>query len=63
MAGPGGGDYRVVRIGIAIALVGLVVLIVALDSVGVGRSVDPVVLFSLLLTAAGMVAVDVKLTR
>jgi len=35
-----------------------VVVIVLADSLGVGRDVDPAVLYGLLLTAAGLLAVD-----
>lgn len=63
MAASGGSEYRLVRQGIAIALVGLVVLIVASDSLGFGRPVEPVILGALLLTAAGMVAVDLPNLR
>ena len=51
-------EYRLVRQGIAISLVVLVIIIVLVDSVGLGRPVEPIILGALLLTSAGMVAVD-----
>lgn len=63
MAGPPGSEYRAARQAIAVVLVGLVVLIVVVDSLGVGRPVEPIILGALLLTAAGMVAVDLPALR
>lgn len=59
-AGPsGGGDYRRTRQGAAIALIGVVVLIVLADSFNIGRPVEPIILYGLLLAAAGLLAVDI----
>lgn len=63
MALSSGPEYRSARQAIALILVGLVVLIVAADSLGIGRPVEPVILAALLLTAAGMVAVDLPSLR
>ena len=65
MAGSGepGSEYLVVRRGIAVVLVAVVVVIVLADSLGLGRPVEPVILGALLLTAAGMVAVDLPALR
>ena len=42
----------------ALALGALVVLIVVADSLGFGGTVDPLILAGLLVTAAGLVGVD-----
>jgi len=52
------GDYRSVRQASAALCIGTVVVIVLADSLGIGRDVDPAVLYGLLLTAAGLLAVD-----
>ena len=55
---PNGRDYREARHRSAFALVGLVVVIVLADSFHLGSHVDPLVLSPILLTAAGLLAVD-----
>jgi len=55
---PNGSDYRIARQRSALALVALVVLIVVADSLGFGGTVDPLILAGLLVTAAGLVGVD-----
>ncbi|MEA2025310.1 MAG: hypothetical protein U9O18_01330 [Chloroflexota bacterium] len=55
---PNGRDYREARQRAAFALVGLVVAIVMLHSLGLGAHVDPLILSPILLTAAGLLAVD-----
>jgi hypothetical protein len=52
------GDYRYARQGGAVVLIGVTALIVIADSLGLGRPVEPFVLGSLLLAAAGLLAVD-----
>ena len=51
-------DYRRARQGIAVLFAAVAAVIVLLDSVGMGRPVDPVVLYGLVLASAGLLAVD-----
>ncbi len=53
-----GRDYREARQRSAFALIGAAVVIVLAESFGLGGHVDPLVLTPLLLTAAGLLAVD-----
>jgi len=55
---PNGRDYRDARQRSAFALVGLVVVIVLAESFGWGDHVEPLILTPILLTAAGLLAVD-----
>jgi hypothetical protein len=55
---PNGRNYRDARQRSAFALVGLVIVIVVADSLSLGRTVEPLVLTPILLTAAGLLAVD-----
>jgi uncharacterized membrane protein len=57
------GEYRWARQVSAIALIGLVVVIVVLDVVVEGYEVSPPVLVPLLLTAAGLLSVDLPRVR
>lgn len=57
-APPSGGDYRVVRMAGAIILIVVSGLIVLFDSLSLGRPVEPLVLGALLITAGGLLAVD-----
>ena len=56
-------EYRWARQVSAIALIGLVVVIVVLDVVVEGYEVSPPVLVPLLLTAAGLLSVDLPRVR
>jgi hypothetical protein len=56
-------EYRWARQVSAIALIGLVVVIVVLDVVVEGYDVRPPVLVPLLLTAAGLLSVDLPRMR
>jgi hypothetical protein len=51
-------QYTRVRIGGAIVLFGVVALIVLADSLNIGRPVNEVIVFGLLITAAGLLAVE-----
>lgn len=57
------GDYQTARQSSAGLLVVVAAVIVIADSLGIGRSVEPLVLFGLLVTAAGLLAVDLPLLR
>jgi uncharacterized membrane protein len=57
------GEYRWARQVSAIALIGLVVVIVVLDVIVEGYEVSPPVLVPLLLTAAGLLSVDLPRVR
>lgn len=52
------GDYRRARTAGALVLIVVSGLIVLADSLGLGRPVEPLVLGALLITAAGLLAVD-----
>jgi hypothetical protein len=55
---PSSGDYRVVRMAGAIILILVAGLIVLFDSLSLGRPVEPLILGALLITAGGLLAVD-----
>lgn len=52
-------EYRTARQLSAGLLIALVVVVVVADQFGIGRPVEPTTLLALLLTAAGLLAVDV----
>ncbi len=56
-------DYRWARQVSALLLIGLVVVIVVLDVIVEGYDVSPPVLIPLLLTAAGLLSVDLPRVR
>ena len=56
-------EYRWARGVSAIALIGLVVVLVVLDVIVEGYEVSPPVLVPLLLTAAGLLSVDLPKVR
>lgn len=60
MAGENGqrGEYRQARQASAVLLIAVVVVIVLVDSLGLGREVEPLILTALLLAAGGLLAVD-----
>ncbi len=55
-----GSSYRAARQTSAFLLIGVVVVIVLADSFGIGRQVEPFILVPLLLTAGGLLAVDLR---
>ncbi len=55
-----GSSYRAARQTSAFLLIGVVVVIVLADSFGIGRQVEPLILVPLLLTAGGLLAVDLR---
>jgi len=55
---PTSGDYRQARTAGAIILIVVSGLIVLVDSLNLGRPVEPLVLGALLITAGGLLAVD-----
>ena len=60
---PTAGDYRVVRMAGAIILILVAGLIVLFDSLSLGRPVEPLILGALLITAGGLLAVDLPELR
>ena len=53
-----GGDYRSARIGAALALTGVVVIVVLVDAVNPAYTVDSVVLFALLGAIATLLGIE-----
>lgn len=60
---PNDGDYRNARQISAGLLIAAVVLVVVADSLQFGRDADPLVLSAILVTAAGLLAVDLPGVR